>query len=169
MQATMKTHGWQLTPHLEIGYNYRSNWFGIEPFVLSDFISCWEQSAKESGAPTLNMHQDGRYCSLLRSEVGVNFVQILTYDFGTITLMEKGSYGYQKTFHTGTIHAFLIGSPGSFTVTTLTGAQNLGIGEFEVLVEPKNNRYPYANISCHAEAGSNYQAYQGTLELGKNF
>jgi len=167
--ATMKTDGWQFTPHLEVGYEQQLGWFGIEPFAQCDWVNCWEKGANESGAGILNMGQNGRYCSLLRSETGVHFEEILTYGWGTLTLMEKGSYAYQKTFHTGNIRAFLIGSPGSFEVSTLTGAQNLGVGEVEALFTPNSKRYPYGSLSYHVELGSRYQTHQGMIKIGGDF
>ena len=86
-----------------------------------------------------------------------------------MTWMEKASYAYQNTFHTGTIHAFLVGSPNSFIVSTLIGAQNLGVAELEVFFNPKNKAYPYASLSGHVELGEKYQSYQGMLEFGKTF
>lgn len=167
--AHFSTHGWQFTPHLEIGYDYRSDWLGVEPFTSCDFVSCWEHKGQETGASHFNMGQKGRYCSLLRSETGVRVEEIVTYDWGQLTLMEMGSYAYQKAFHTGSIQAFLVGSPGSFTVTTLTGAQNLGVIELEALFIPNYKKSTYVSLNAHAEFGSQYQAYQGTIMFGKNF
>ena len=132
---------------------------------MVDYVGCWEHSAKESGVTPLNFGQRGRYCSLLRSEAGFRLQEVLSYCSGTVTFMEKGSYAYQKAFHTGRINAFLIGSPGSFTVTTLTTAQNMGVGECEVLFEPKNKSC-YASLSLHSEIGSKYQSYQGMIQIG---
>lgn len=167
-EAKCKIHGWQLSPHLEIGYDHWMNWLGLEPFTMIDYVGCWEHSANESGATPLNFGQHGRYCSLLRSETGLRLQEELSYCWGTVTLMEKGSYAYQKAFHTGRLNAFLIGSPGSFTVTTLTTAQNMGVGEIEILIEP-NNKICFASLSFHTEVGSKYQSYQGMLEIGKDF
>ena len=136
--ASLKTDGWQFSPHLEVGYDYWANWFGVEPFEMVDWVNCWEHGANESGATVLNMGQQARYCSLLRNEIGVRFQEVLQYGWGSLTFMEKGSWAYQKVFHTGTITAFLIGSPGVFTVTTLSDAQNLGVLELQALFSPKN-------------------------------
>ena len=114
-KATCKVHGWQFSPHLEVGYDLWMNWFTLEPFTMIDYVGCWEHSANESGATPLNFGQRGRYCSLLRSEAGLRFQEVLSLCWGTVTFMEKGGYAYQKAFHTGRINAFLIGSPGSFT------------------------------------------------------
>jgi len=167
-EAKCKTHGWQLSPHFEIGYDHWMNWLGLEPFVMADYVACWEHHARESGPTLLNFGQKGRYCSLVRGEAGLRIQEMLSYCWGTLTFMEKASYAYQKAFHTGKINAFLIGSPGSFTVTTLTAAQNMGVGEIEVLIEPINKSC-YASLAFHVEAGSKYQAYQGMVQIGKDF
>lgn len=169
MTATLATHGWQCTPQLEIGYDCRFNSFGLEPFTSVNWVNCWEQEATETGAPGFNMRQKARYSSLLRSETGMRFEEICTFEWGTIAWMEKISYAYQKTFHTGRINAFLVGSPSSFTISSLTDAQNLAVAELEAFFAPKNKLSPYASLTGHIEAGSSYQSYQGMLEIGKQF
>lgn len=166
--ATARIHGWQLSPHLEVGYDIWRGWVGIEPFAVADYVATWEHSAKESGSTLYNFSQKGRYCSLVRTETGLRVQQQIGFDFGTITFMEKGSYAYQKAFHTGTLNAFLVGAPGAFTVTTLQAAQNLGIAEFEILFKPKRDLFN-TTVNLHTELGSRYQSYQGTIELSKAF
>jgi uncharacterized protein with beta-barrel porin domain len=167
--------GWQLAPHIEAGYDgfywqdCGIHWFGIEPFVMGDWVGNWEHGFSEQGADGFNMGQKGRFCSLLRTEMGLRFHEVVEFDCGRLLLREKGSYAYQKAFHTGTINAFLIGAPGSFTVDTLTSAQNLGVGEFEILFVPKRTEYPYVSINYQGEFGSRYQSHQGMLEVGKDF
>ena len=168
-QAKLKTHGWQCSPYLSVSYNYWRDCFGIEPFVLADWVNCWEEGANQKGSGSLNMGQKGRYCSLLYTESGLRFKELFRYCWGTLTLIEKISYAYQKEFHTGTIRSFLIGSPGSYTVTTLTGAQNLGVAELQALFTPRNSKYPYWSLSAQTELGARYQSYQGIVEVGKNF
>jgi len=115
------------------------------------------------------MGQKNRFCSLLRCETGLRLHEIVNFDWGRLVFREKGSYTYQKAFHTGRLSAFLIGSPGSFTVTTLTGAQNLGVFEFSMLYLSSNSKIPYLDLHYQGEFGSNYQSHQGILEIGKEF
>lgn len=168
-RAHSNTHGWQLTPHLEFGYNYWLKWLNINPFTMADSVNNWESGFREHGATDLNMGQKGRYCTLLRSETGLRFQEILTYGWGIITFLEKASYAYQKTFGTGSINGFLVGSSGSFAVTTLTTAQNLGIAEVEARFNPNDIKYPYGSVGVHVEAGSSYQSYQAMAEIGWKF
>jgi len=165
-QAKSDTNGWQLTPHFGFGYTYRNDWFAIEPFEMIDWVICWEKGFSEHGAGILNMGQKSRTCSLCRNELGIRFVETLFYDWGTITFHEKTSYVYQKTFHTGVISAFLLGSPGSFTVSTLTGAQNLGVVEVSALFIPCKKKYPYGSIGYQGEIGSHYQSHQAIITIG---
>ena len=167
--AISSTNGWQLTPHFEVGYDYEDDWFSIEPFDMIDWVASWERGFQEHGAGSLNMGQNGRFCSLLRNELGIRFNETLTYDWGTVTFREKGGYVYQKAFHTGAITAFLVGSAGSFVVSTLTGAQNLGALEFESLFVPANKKYPYGTISYQGEFGSRYQSHQCMGTIGMDF
>jgi outer membrane autotransporter protein len=168
-KAVSDTHGWQLTPHFEIGYDSANEWFCFEPFAMIDWVFCWENGFEEFGASLLSMGQESRSCSLLRSELGFRFNEVLSYCWGSLVFREKGAYAYQKAFNTGSINAFVIGLPGSFSVTTFTGAQNLAVGEFEVVFLPNTKRYPYASFSYQGELGSKYQSHQGKITIGLNF
>ncbi len=173
--AQSKTHGWQTAPHLEIGYDgyfanvCRDQSFGVNPFALADWVASWEHGFREHGANGLNMHQNGKFCSLLRGETGLRFHETLKYGWGNLVFEEKGSYAYQKMFHTGNVTALLVGSPGSFTVTTLTTAQNLGVVEFSVLFRPSKRSLPYFDFRYQGEFGAKYQSHQGMFEIGKDF
>ena len=172
VSETAKSHiqGWQLAPHFEVGYDWDlMDWFGIEPFSMNDWVANWEDGFSEHGAPGLEMSQKERFCSLFRTETGLRLHEITTFSWGQLILREKGSYAYQKMFHTGQITALLIGSPGSFTVSTLTGAQNLGVGEFSMLFLFANPKAPYLSISYQGEFGSRYQSHQAIIEIGKDF
>jgi len=166
--AKADIRGWQLAPHVECARTWGRNRLRVEPFVMLDWVANWERGFKEHGAGSFNMGQKKRFCSLLRSEIGLRFDERIEWSWGSLTLLEKGSYAYQKAFHTGSIQAFLVGSAGSFTVSTLTTAQNLGVAEFSMLFAPKSNA-SYLDIRFQGEFGSRYQSYQGTIEIGKNF
>jgi len=173
--AKSKTHGWQVAPHFEVGYDgyfptvCSIQWFGIEPFLLADWVGNWEHGFQEHGAEGLNMSQKGKFCSLFRGETGLRFHEIVRCDWGQLVFQEKGSYAYQKMFHTGNVQATLIGSPSSFTVTTLTSPLNLGVVEFSMLFKPCKKSLPYVDFRYQGEFGSKYQSHQGIVEIGKNF
>lgn len=166
--ALAKISGWQTSGHFEFGYNNSTNWFGLEPFIMGDWVGNWEGSFFEHGAGDYNMGQKDRFCSFLRAESGLRFHQVIEFECGNrLVIREKGSYAYQKAFNTGRITAFLIGSPGSFTVDTLTGSQNLGVFEFLALYNTISGAY--TELRYQGEFGSNYLSNQAMLEIGYNF
>ena len=173
--AQSHTHGWQAAPHFEVGYDNLwmkqgdINWFGIEPFLMADWVANWEKGFQESGTSNFNMGQKGRFCSLLRGESGLRFHEIIRFDCGKLILREKGSYAYQKAFNTGKLTAFLLGSPGTFTVETLTTAQNLGVFEFSMLFVSNNTKAPSVDLRYQGEFGSRYQSHQGMIEIAQSF
>ena len=173
-KAKAHIQGWQLIPHFELGYDIAFadrcgvDWFGIDPFLMIDWVSNWQEAFHEHGASLFNMGQKGAYSSFVRGETGLRFYEAVMFGWGKLIFLEKASYSYQKAFKTGSTTAFLVGSPGTFTVTTLTTAQNLGVGEFSMLFIPKG-RIPYFNLRYQGEFGSMYQSHQGSLEIGMNF
>ncbi|HEX2578783.1 MAG TPA: autotransporter outer membrane beta-barrel domain-containing protein [Rhabdochlamydiaceae bacterium] len=173
--AKSSTYGWQTAPHFEIGYDgYWGceddlNWFGIEPFLSGDWVANWEHGLREHGAGSFDIRQKGRFCSEIRAETGLRLYQIATCSWGQVVFREKTSYAYQKTFRTGSIQATLLGSPGSFTVNTLTGAQNLGVIELSMLFIHYDPEKPYVDLRYQGEFGAKYQSHQLMLELGTNF
>lgn len=176
-QASSTTHGWQLAPHAEIGYEgyltrvCKKQWFGVGPFILGDWVANWEHGLSEHGAGVLNMHQNGRFCSLFRGEVGLRLHEVIKYGWGDLVFQEKGSYAYQKMFGTGTIVASLVSDTtgASFTTHTLVGAQNLGVFEFSVLFKPCKKDIPYVDLRYQGQFGSRFQSHQGIIEVGKDF
>lgn len=172
--AKSNTQGGQLGPHFEVSCDRyvslaSSPRFGVVPFLMADWVANWEQSFQEHGAAGYNMYQEGKFCSLLRGEIGLRFNETATVSWGDLIFQQKGSYAFQQMFGTGTATAFLVGSPGQFTVSTLTDTQNLGVFEFSMLFEPNNPRTPYANLRYQGEFGSLYQSHQGILEIGYTF
>ena len=173
--ARSRIQGWQIAPHIEAGYcgfkwkKCHADWFNSDAFVMGDFVVNSEGSFKERGANEFDMGQKKRSCSFFRGETGLRFYEVLECNWGSLVLKEKGSYAYQKAFQTGIITAYLLGSPGSFTVATLTGAQNLGVAEFSTLFIPTGSKAPYVDIRYQGEFGSRYQSHQGMVEMGKDF
>jgi outer membrane autotransporter protein len=172
-KATIR--GWQLTPHFEVGYDGflsktdQNKWLGVEPFLLADWVAVWQRGYKESGAGSFDMGENSKFCSLFRGETGLRLLQVAHMSWGQIFFTEKGSYAYQKAFKTGKVTAFVVGSPGSFTVEALQQAQNLGVVEVSFLFSPKSSKIPYFDLRYQGEFGSRYQSHQGMLEIGKTF
>lgn len=177
INQTAESHpqGWQVGPSFEVGYNrFGSDLcippkLGIAPFLFVDWIANFEKKLQEHGAGSLNMGQKSRFCSLLQAEAGIRFHEILEWENGKVIFREKVAYSYQQAFGTGSITAFLLNSPGDFTVTTLSKPQNLGVIELSMLLLSHNGKIPYMDIWYEVEFSPGYQLYQGAIEIGKNF
>ncbi len=168
--AKSDPHGWQLAPHLELGYNaIDKNKLVIDPFLMLDWVASWQNSFREKGGSPFNVHQKHHFGSLLRAELGVRFFETVCFNKWNLVLEEKGAYARREPFKTGAVTSTLIGAPGSFTVETLSTGQNLAVLELGATFEPKDQSYPYGTIDYQAELNGNYQSHQVTFEIAWNF
>jgi uncharacterized protein with beta-barrel porin domain len=167
-----KSHpkGWQLIPHFEIGYDFNSSSQNVtyEPFIMFEWANNWQGNYKESGSP-MRFGQKHHYSSLLRSELGTRFYQTITYDTWNLVIEEKISYVNRKPFNMGNGRFFVVGSPDTFTVETLSTPQNLGGIELSFLFESNKPCKPYTFIDYKGEFGSMYQLHLLVLTCGWNF
>jgi uncharacterized protein with beta-barrel porin domain len=170
-QSKSHPQGWQLSPHVELGYdvNSQTKLFTVEPFVMVDWVNNWQNSYKERGSGPFNTGQKHHYSSFLRSELGARFYETIRFDNWSLVVQEKASFVNKKPFKVGRVNAFLVGFPGSFTVETLTTTQNLGVAEVELLFLPKNPNCPNGSIQYQGEFGSMYQSHLVSVDVTWNF
>jgi uncharacterized protein with beta-barrel porin domain len=173
--ATSHPQGYQVIPSIEFGYHRfafdrcESPRCGVAPFLLVDWVANWEHKLKERGAAPFNMGQKSRFSSLLHAEAGLRCHETIKWKKGTVVVREKFAYSYQRAYQAGSIQAFLVGSPGHFSLQTLSAAQNLGIAELSIFVLADRPKVPYLDLWYEGQFGVGYQLHQVTLELGKNF
>ena len=170
-KSTSHPHGWQLLPHLELGYHYtRSE--GVEltinPFIMVDWANAWQHSYKEKGKGPFNAGQKSHHSSLVRTEGSLRFYETLFFDNWDLVFQEKVGYVNVHSFGTGRVQAFLVGSPGAFTVSTLTSNQNLGVAELALIFAPHSSSLT-STIFYQGEFGSKYKSHQVALEFAWNF
>ena len=173
-KATSEPDGGQLTPHLEFGYNHSFQYsqnvqLTLSPLFMLDWANAWQDSYKEKGATPFNAAQKSHHASLLRSEAGLRLSEIYFYHSWNLIFQEKASYVNTHSFSAGRVNAFLVGSPNSFTVETLTSAQNLGVIQLLATLSPLEACYPLTTIFYQGEFGGSYQSHQINLELAWNF
>ncbi len=168
--------GWLLLPHLKICYSYpiqfsQEDQFLIEPFVMVDWVNNWQGHAHEEGTSGFNIIIKDRYTSILRTETGLQFVQNFQFDWGYISLQEKGSYVNKVPFHAGPSSTFFVGSASSFFIEMFGNEiQNLGAVQFNMQFLPSDEEYPYGSLNYQGEFGSSsFQSHLGSIELGKRF
>ena len=174
-RSSSHPHGWQLLPHLELGFkgnvlnpSKRTELY-LNPFAMLDWANGWQESYKEKGSSPFNAAQKSYYGSLLRTEAGLRFYEIFFYKSCNFTIQEKLSYVNTQSFNAGKVNAFLVGSPGSFTVETLSSAQNLAVAELAMSCDPVNTRYPTSTLFYQGQFGSQYQSHQLNVELAWQF
>ncbi|MBX3719415.1 MAG: autotransporter outer membrane beta-barrel domain-containing protein [Parachlamydiales bacterium] len=179
-RATSHPKGWQLTPHLEFGYErmFQTYWLKqpgqysawiINPFAMFDWANNWQNSYHERGNGPFNAAQKSHHSSFLRSEAGLRFYELWSFCSWRFILEEGISYVNKKPFEVGTMNAFLVGSPGNFTMETLTGTQNLASAEVSMTFQPVNRIYPYGSLTYQGEYNGSFQSHQLTLETSWDF
>ncbi len=172
--STSDPRGFQLSPHFECGYDKEKYMDSkaelvIDPFVMVDWINTWQDHYEEKGDGPFNVDQKAQYSSFLRTEAGFRFYEMISFNSWRLILEEKGSYVYKKPFKVGTINAFFVGSPGSFTMETFSSAQNLGVAEMSLIFQPMKQQYPYSSVSYQGEFGRGYQSHQVLFETSWDF
>ena len=170
-RSSSQPNGWQLLPHLEFGYKKNvfnqseTSKFCINPFGMVDWANAWQGSYQEKGISPFNAAQKSYYGSLLRTEAGMRFYETFFFDSWNLTVQEKISYVNTQSFNAGKMSAFLVGSPGSFTVGTLSSAQNLGVAQLAMSFDPLDARYPTSTLFYQGEFGTQYQSHQLNIGL----
>lgn len=162
------------TPHLEFGFNgtptYTSSFqFTYNPFVMVDWANNWQDSYREKGSGPFNAGQKSYHASLLRTEAAIRFNEVMFFNCWNLIIEEKAGYVNIQSFNAGKVRAFLVGSPGSFTVETLTNAQNLGVAQLLFTFAHMKPSLPITTVFYQGEFGSGYKSHQVNLELAWNF
>ncbi|MFZ4773436.1 MAG: autotransporter outer membrane beta-barrel domain-containing protein [Chlamydiia bacterium] len=170
-QSTSSPSGGNLIPHLELGYNYdkpepiQNISIRLNPFVMVDWANAWQSAYTETGVGPFNAGQFSHYSALLRTEVGLRLYETWNLNSWNLTLQEKGSYVNVLVNNVGKVNAFLVGSPGSFTVETLNRPQNLGVVQVLASFHPVNAKKWIPGITAfyQGEFGSAYFSNQVNL------
>jgi|GEM_PF-538044 len=171
IHSTSATHGWILSPHLELAlyHDYGCN-STVEGFVSLDWTNAWQRHYAEHGISGLNVVMKRLYTSLLQSEAGLRFYETFQCGWGRCILLEKASYINMAPFHVQKQNTFFVGSSSTFPVATASQKmQNLGSVQFSCALSPDNQSYPYGILNLEGEFGSSYKSFFGSLEIGKNF
>lgn len=137
---------------------------------MFDWANNWQGRVNESGASGFNVILGDQYTSLLRSEVGLRFFEALQYSWGSLLLLEKGSWVTRLPFHAGSVQTSFVGSISSFSIELFSDkTENLGAIELNVQFLPGTNKHPYGAINYQGEFSSSYQNHLISLEIGKDF
>lgn len=167
-KAKAKIPGWQLTPHLGVGYKIDTDWGRIQPYAGLDWTFSWDKGYKEQGAGDFNMKVKARESSMLRSELGVSLSEAWGFSWGSLLLSEKLGYINKKPFKTGSLTAAMVGGSGTLHVESLNSTQNLAAIGLQLLMRPATS---FLNVSLvyNGEFGAMYRSQELFLKLVKEF
>jgi len=175
-QSKSKPNGWQINPHIEMGYDYvgrnsctRETELIVNVFVMADWVNAWQESYREKGNSPFNAGQKSHYSSTARVEGGLRFYEPIFFETWSLTFEEKFSYVSRTPRNVGRMQAFLVGAPGSFAVETLNNQENLGVVELSAIFASNGPLGSYGSITYQGELNGSYQLHQLVLEVSYNF
>ncbi len=169
VKAVGTTSGWQIDPHVALGYYFDTSWTSIEPFATLDFAANWESKMQEKGAGSLNITQKAHNSSMLQSQSGVRFYQSLCPSENLLGFKESISYINRVPFGTGTITSTITGAPTSITLQSLTKVQNLAVIDLEIFALVGKSSDALISISYNGQFGANYISNEILFKLGKRY
>ena len=171
-QAKSHQNGYQGDVHLNLGIDFEAfsrqqTEMTVEPFAMLDWACVKESHLNEKGAGVLDMHQKGRFSSMLRTEAGLNnYISHIFENQSALVVCLKLSYINEASFKVGRLQANLVGFPGSFIVNTLEGNQNFISPRIEFLW--KNDR-TFASLAYEGEFGVKSRSNEIYLKIGRCF
>ena len=140
--------GWQVVPHLSLGYDFLVSDWVIEPFGSADCSILFLDGFSEQGAAPLNMKQPSATSELLQVRGGVRTYFSGSPSWGLWFFEMTAAYLYKKGWGVGTItNASIVDQPSGFTVTSLDGAQNCFAPRVEFFVRTNNGFFTSCSYS----------------------
>jgi uncharacterized protein with beta-barrel porin domain len=169
--AKSEHHAWQAIAHFGTGYDFVIPIGAIEPFGSVDWLYQFENAFQEQGAPAYNMGINDRTFSVLRGEIGARLYQQATGTWGTCVIRETFAYVNVQPFGLGTLNAFLIGVPGSFTQASYTQMENLFHGGFQLFIKQtcRGSLQPFYSLCYDLEIGQGYVSNNVQATIGTYF
>lgn len=164
-KATATIDGWQVDPHMEMGYIKKYEATEVCPYVSFDCVVNWEGSYTETGAGNWNMHSKAQVSSMLQSEIGMKFFQRKNR-FG---FKEGASYINRAAFGTGTVTTAIFGAIDFVTLRSFEGAQNLAAVEFLFFAEFGKDRSAILSLGYEGQFGAEYISNEVMLTISKSF
>ena len=175
-KATSNSTGWNIDPHLELGYSLRFNnkeknqrSYNVNPFAMVDWANTWQNGYNETGASPFNMGKPSRHTSILRSEFGLRLYEKIGFKDFAVTFQEKGSYANVQQYGATNNTAYIVGAPSSFIVEPFLPGQNVGVAQAMILIEPYNEKLPSFSTFYQGEFNKQGVTNQVNLWLSWSF
>ncbi len=118
LSASSHHNGYQITPHLGGGYNFRTHeLYPCQIFAAFDYVYAHQQGYTETGAGTQNLIYQGSTATMLRSEVGGKIDRTFEHNDTLSKVIGRLSIVNKKPFQKGTI---VTANAGTFEPTIKT-------------------------------------------------
>ncbi len=168
--ATSSINGGVLSANLELYRSFQKGSNTITPFGSLNIINNWMGELKESEKYRDNIRIDSFYSGILRTTIGLRFLQTMTQNWGVIQFLESGSYVNQAVLSgTGNSFVFASGGPSLGVTVFKNRVQNLGRVILALSLVPYDLRWLAVTFNYSGEFGSNQALNSGSIELTKRF
>jgi len=169
--AVGKHYGFQFTPHLGAGYEFKLPLASLIPFINLDYSIVSEGSYKTIGADSLNQNISSTRSALLRKEYGIKISKKRRFCHcrlrGIFTSSLSLSRINKKITKQGNISMGFAGQPGSFSVEGYhQNSKQLAPG-LGLAFNYDNGGFISTNLQ--SEIGQGYRNYEATLKVGLVF
>ncbi len=173
VQAEGKTHGWVLSPHLEIAspwaLDQNAN-YHIEPFAAATWVKNWQDGFTETGSSGLNLVMPRVSTSVWQLEAGLKFYERFGFQWGEFRLEEKISYVNQNPTGENRAVTSFVGSESSFPIAIGSSkVQNMASGQVIATFVPQKKNLPYGGFSGEVTGNGDYQSYYVSVFIGGRF
>ncbi len=158
--------GW--TAHLGSGYEWCLRYFGIRPFINLDYSYLHQRKYREHGAQSLNLKVDQKNTKTLRSEVGLDFTGIYTWQHrGWVQPTLHLSWVGELPLYKGHYRATLVDAGGHFTVRSFHKMRNRFSPGASVTFAP----HDVLAITFHyaAEISGQFLGQRGDIRIERRF
>ena len=169
--AVGKHYGFQFTPHLGAGYEFKLPLAHLTPFINLDYSSVYEQGYQTIGADSLNQSIANTRSALLRAEYGIKLSKTRRFCHcsftGKVIPSLNLSWINKRVIKQGNLTSNFVGQPGSFTIDGYNQnskhiAPGLGLA-FHY------DNGGFISTQLNSEMGQGYRNYEATLKVGLVF
>ena len=165
-----KVHGALCSPHFGIKKPISLGALSLSPFLSFDWINNWQGKIQEVGQSGLNLRIAPEYLSILRSEVGVIFLQEKRMNRFVLSLKEGVSYVSQSPFHVREVTATYVGSSLDFRTELFNPHQsNLGSFQLNLSLMPLQKNAPEFMLDYRGEWGKKAHSNALSFEIKQRF
>jgi autotransporter-associated beta strand protein len=161
--------GWQINPHIELGYSHGSQAFEAVAYIAVDYVQNDEDHYSETGAENLNMTMKAQKSSMVQTEAGIRFYQGINRSNCRFGIKEDISFINRVPFDTGTITTAIFGAENFVTLTSFTQTQTLGAINVALFIEVGKEKDTVISLGYEGQFGSQYVSNGASLTLSTEF